>query len=79
MGKNALIFQGGLITTHFLSDGEVEKAKNPKLSKEELEVKVKKIIDMGFTKAEALETLRACGYNEEVAGNMLMQNKFGSK
>ena len=34
LGKNALIFQNGLIVTQFLSDGEVEKAKNPKLSKE---------------------------------------------
>jgi hypothetical protein len=42
-------------------------------------VKVKKITDMGFSKAEAMETLRACAYNEEVAGNMLMQNKFGTK
>jgi hypothetical protein len=79
LGKNSLVFEGGLITTQFLSDGEVEKAKTPKLTKEELDLKVKKITDMGFSKADAMETLRVCGYNEEVAGNMLMQNKFGNK
>lgn len=34
---------------------------------------------MGFSRSEAQSTLRACAYNEEVAGNMLMQNKFGNK
>jgi len=37
-----------MIITHFLSDGEVEKGKAP-ISKEELNVKIKKIVDMGFS------------------------------
>lgn len=48
MGKNQLNFQNGMIITHFLSDGEVEKGKAP-ISKEELNVKIKKIVDMGFS------------------------------
>ena len=44
-----------------------------------MEVKLKKVTDMGFSRAEALEALRTCGFNEEVAGNMLMQRKYGGK
>lgn len=74
--ENTLTFQDGLIKARFLSDGEVEKNKPP-ATKQELEKKVKTLTDMGFSKADALETLRECGFNEEVASNMLMQRKFG--
>lgn len=60
--KNVLVFQDGTITTRFLSDGEVEKNKTP-VNNAELEVKLKKLIDMGFSKADAAEALRECGYN----------------
>lgn len=52
-----------MIVTRFLSDGEVEKNKVP-ASKEEMEKKIKKLTDMGFSKADAYETLRECGFNE---------------
>ena len=32
---------------------------------------------MGFTKEESLAALQSCSYNEEVAGNILMQRKYG--
>lgn len=32
---------------------------------------------MGFTREESLAALQNCNYNEEVAGNMLMQRRFG--
>ena len=67
-----------MIKTKFLSDGEVEKNKAP-LSKQEMEVKVKKLIDMGFSKGDAVQALKNSGFNEEVAGNILMQRKFGNK
>lgn len=44
------MFQNGMITTHFLSDAEVEKAKKVPITNEELEVKIKKLIEMGFSK-----------------------------
>lgn len=72
-----LIFQDGLIKTTFLSDAEVEKAGKMPISREELDVKVKKLMDMGFTKIDSIESLRMSGYNDEVAGNMLMQRKYG--
>ena len=75
--KNMLIFENGL-STSFLSDGEITKNKPP-ASKEQLEEKLKKLIDMGFSKADSAEALRECGYNEEVASSILMQRKFGSK
>lgn len=75
--KNMLIFENGL-STSFLSDGEITKNKPP-ASKEQLEEKLKKLTDMGFSKADSAEALRECGYNEEVASSILMQRKFGSK
>ena len=38
---------------------------------------MKKITSMGFTNDEAIKALKACNYNEEVASNMLMQQKYG--
>ena len=32
---------------------------------------------MGFSKDEALRALKSCNYNDEVASNTLMQQKFG--
>ena len=74
--KNTLTFQDGIIVTNSLSDGEVEKNRAP-ASKEDIEKKMKKLIDMGFSKADAFEALRESGFNEEVASNMLMQKKYG--
>jgi hypothetical protein len=34
---------------------------------------------MGFSRSDAADALRECGYNEEVASSILMQRKFGSK
>ena len=44
-----------------------------------MEVKLKKLIDMGFSKYESMTALRESGFNEEVASSILMQRKFGSK
>jgi uncharacterized UBP type Zn finger protein len=41
-----------------------------------MERRVKKLIDMGFGKEESLQALKNSDYNEEVAGNMLMQRKY---
>lgn len=56
------MFQDGLISTKFLSDGEIEKNKQP-ASKEEVEKKLKKLMDLGFSKSDAALTLKECGYN----------------
>ena len=44
-----------------------------------METKLKKLTEMGFSKADAIEALRECGFNEEVASSILMQRKFGNK
>ena len=65
-----------MIVTKFLGDGEIKKNKTaPK--KEDLQEKVKKITSMGFSNDEAIRALKSCNYNEEVASNMLMQQKYG--
>lgn len=32
---------------------------------------------MGFSKDQALRALKNCNYNEEIASNTLMQQKYG--
>lgn len=52
-----------MIKTKFLSDGEIKRGKGmPK--KEELEAKLKKLNEMGFSTEEALQALKMCNYNE---------------
>lgn len=71
-------FNDNMIVTKFLGDGEIKRNSSKiGMSKEQLEEKIKKITSNGFSRDDALRALKSCNYNEEVASNMLMQNKFG--